>query len=74
MMLFNVCVNDTVELLWHSMNFLVEELLMIWLNTWLSTTVIVGCQCITIETKQILILQNVSKLTLYQIMKYGSLL
>jgi len=29
MMVFNVCVNDTVQLPYNSMNFLVEELIMI---------------------------------------------
>jgi len=33
--------------------------------------IIVGCQCITMEKKLILILRKVNKLILYHIMKYG---
>jgi len=64
MMVFNVCVNDTVQLLYSRMNSLVEELIMMsfdWsfdsdycCDRWLS----VYCNCNW--TKQILILQNVS--------------
>jgi len=62
MIVFNVCVNNTVQLLYSSMNFLVEELIMMSFNWsfnshhccdwWVS----VYCNW----TKQILILQNVS--------------
>jgi len=50
MMVFNVCVNDTVQLLYSII--LLTFLLMIsfdwWLVMWLITAVI-GCQCITLE-------------------------
>jgi len=63
MMEFNVCVNDTVQLLYISIIFLVCEKIVSLIDhvTWLPVYYI--------STKQILILQKNSKLTLYQIMK-----
>jgi len=43
MMVFNVCVNDTVQLLYSSLNFLVKELIMMSLDWWFDS--IYGCEC-----------------------------
>jgi len=43
MMVFNVCVNDTVQLLYNSMNFLEEELIMMSFD-W-SCDFHYGCDC-----------------------------
>jgi len=65
MMVFNVCVNEAVQLLNSSINSLVEELIMMMSLDW-SYDSHYCCDCWLSMyynwTKQILILQKVSKL------------
>jgi len=62
----------TVQLLYSNMNVLVEELIMMSFDWSFNSHYCCDCWLSVYYnwTKQILILQKVSKLTLYQIMKY----
>jgi len=62
MMVFNVCVNDTEELLYISMNFLVEDLLMMSFDWFFDSHYCCDCWLSVYYNgiKQILILQKVS--------------
>jgi len=48
-MVFNVCVNGTVQLLYISLNLLMKEILVMSFDhpTLITAVIIVGCQCIT---------------------------
>jgi len=69
MMVFNVCVNDSVQLLY--LNLLMEEMLVM-IFDWSCDSHLCCDDCwLSVISDTVSILRWVGKLTLYQIMKYG---